>query len=264
MTVPIRIALLTLVIVALAIVGLWLAQRRLIYLPTGSPGSPPEVWQQATATTSDGLELAGWFLPGAPDRPIVIVFHGNAGNRGDRVVLGSRLAEAGLGVAMFDYRGYGGNAGSPSEGGLATDARAMVSWVEEHHPGRDIMYFGESLGAAVAVGVSVERPPHALILRSPFRSLSSVAAVHYPVLPVGLLLWDNYPVAEQIAHVDAPTTVIAGSADGTVPTGQSRDVYQAALDPAEWLLIDGADHNDASLSHGPAVIAAVRRAATQG
>ena len=260
---PTRIALLTLLIVAIAIVGLWLAQRRLIYLPTGAPGDPPEGWQQVTTTTSDGLEPAGWFHPGTPNTPIVIVFHGNAGNRGDRVVLGSRLVDAGMGVAMFDYRGYGGNAGSPSEEGLANDAQAMVGWVEAHQANRDILYFGESLGAAIAVGVSVERPPHALVLRSPFRSLSSVAAAHYPVLPVDLLLWDRYPVADQMELVEAPTTVIAGSADGTVPTDQSRDVFEAARLPAEWVLINGADHNDASLSHGAQVIAAVERAAQQ-
>lgn len=263
MIVPIRIVILTVAIVSVAIGGLWLAQRRLIYLPTGSPGTPPEGWQHATTTTDDGLSLSGWFHPGAPDEPVVIVFHGNAGNRGDRVALGSRIADTGMGVAMFDYRGYGGNAGSPSEDGLAIDARAIVSWVETNHPGREVLYFGESLGAAVAVGLSVERSPVALILRSPFASLPDVASVHYPIVPTGLLLWDNYPVAEQVALVDAPTTVIAGSVDGTVPIDQSRDVFEAAAEPAEWLVIDGADHNDASLTHGQAVIDAIVRAAAQ-
>lgn len=264
MAVPVRIVLIALVVLSVAMVGLWLVQRRLIYLPTGPPGTAPEGWQLPTAATDDGLELSGWFHPGADHEPIVIVFHGNAGNRGDRVVLGSRLVDMGMGVALFDYRGYGGNAGSPSEEGLAADARAMVSWVERHHPSREVLYFGESLGAAVAVGLSVEHPPDALILRSPFTSLPDVASVHYPFLPTDIVLWDDYPVADQVASVDAPTTVIAGSGDRTVPIEQSRGVFEASALPAEWLVIDGADHNDASLTHGQTVVDAIVRAAVDG
>jgi fermentation-respiration switch protein FrsA (DUF1100 family) len=263
MVMPVRIALVVLGVVSIALLALWLGQRRLIYFPTGAPGPPPEGWREVTAATDDGVELAGWFHAGGPTTPIVIVLHGNAGNRGDRMGLGSQLAAAGMGVAMFDYRGYGGNEGSPSEEGLATDARAMASWVEDRHPDRDILYFGESLGAAVAAGLSIDRPPRALILRSPFASLPDVASVHYPVIPTNLLLWDEYPVAKHITQVDSPTTVIAGSADGTVPIEQSQSVFDAALDPAEWVIVEGADHNDPSLSHGPEVIAAIERAAAQ-
>ena len=79
------------------------------------------------------------------------------------------------------------------------------------------MYFGESLGAAVAVGLAVERPPAALVLRSPFTSLADVAAVHYPWLPVRRLLLDRYPSIERIGSVRVPVMVIAGDRDDIVP-----------------------------------------------
>lgn len=252
-----RIALWIGVVVAVAATGLWLLQRRLIYLPAGAPGDPPPGWEAISVTTLDAVTLAGWFRPPPGDGPIVVVFNGNAGNRGDRISLGSRLAAAGYGVVLFDYRGYGGNPGSPSEDGLAADAAAFADWVATGHPGHRVVYFGESLGAAVAVRLATERPPAALVLRSPFTSLGDVAGVHYPFLPVGLLLWDGYPTVERIDDIAVPLLVIAGSADSIVPMDQSRAVYDAAAEPKAWLVIEGADHNDADLVDGERVVAAV-------
>ena len=59
----------------------------------------------------------------------VIVFNGNAGNRAYRSDLASQLAARGLAVLLFDYRGYGENPGSPTEEGLARDARAARRYV---------------------------------------------------------------------------------------------------------------------------------------
>lgn len=84
--------------------------------------------------------------------PVVVVFNRNAGNRGDRADLGSRLAGHGLGVLLTDYRGYGGNPGHPTEEVLARDARAAVAFLENQLPAPSLVYFGESLGAAVAIG----------------------------------------------------------------------------------------------------------------
>ena len=251
----------TLVVVAvgllLAVGALWLFQRRLIYLPAAAVGAPPAGWQEVAFATSDDVRLAGWFWPPESGAPIVIVFNGNAGNRADRLGLGSKLAAEGLGVALFDYRGYGGNAGSPSEDGLAADATAAAAWVGEYHPDHLVVYFGESLGVAVAIRLATERPPAALVLRSPFSSLAGVAAVHYPFLPVRLLLWDEYCSSDRIGHVTVPVTVIAGSADSIVPLEQSRAIHDAAPGPRSWLVIEGADHNDAELVQGDRVVAAV-------
>ena len=240
--------------------GLWLLQRRLIYLPEGDVPPLASVlpgWEQVELTTSDDLTLAGWFTAPPDDAPIVIVFNGNADNRAGRVVLGSRFAAAGYGVLLFDYRGYGGNPGQPTESGLARDARAALDYVEAHAPENPLVYFGESLGAAVAVELASVRPPAALVLRSPFTSLPDAARVHYPFLPVGMLLWDDYPSLARIASVNAPLLVVAGSADTIIPIDQSRTLYEAASEPKDLLVVDGADHNDVALAAGSQMIDAV-------
>lgn len=248
-------------VVVVALVALWVFQRRLIYFPTGDPGSPPTGWLATSVATDDGIELGVWHRVPPTEGAVVVVFNGNAGNRRDRLPLGSALARDGFVVVLFDYRGYGGNEGSPSEPGLASDARAVAAWAREEYPDRPLLFLGESLGAAVAVGEAVERPPDGLVLRSPFTSLADAASANYFGIPTGWLLRDSYPTVDRIEDLDRPVTVVAGTADSIVPISQSHRVFDRAAVPFEWVPVDGADHNDPELNSGPEVIAAVRRLA---
>ena len=83
--------------------------------------------------TEDGKRLGAWYLPatGVQRRPAVLVFNGNGGDRSGRAPLAAGLARMGMSVLLFDYRGYGGNPGPPSEKGLAADARAAQAWLAE-------------------------------------------------------------------------------------------------------------------------------------
>ena len=247
---------------ALILVGIWFLQRRLIYFPTAEvpplsttlPGA-----QVIEINTSDGLALTGWFLATPNPSASVLVLNGNAGNRAHRAPLASALAERGYEVLLFDYRGYGGNEGSPSEEGLALDAKAALTALAEVAAAERFILFGESLGAAVAARLAVESPPAALVLRSPFPSLQAVAAVHYPFLPTRFLLRDRYDIVESVGRIKAPILVIAGSSDSIVPTHLSRAVYEAASGYAHWTLIENADHNDSALSFDRPLIDAVVR-----
>jgi uncharacterized protein len=187
------------------------------------------------------------------------VANGNAGNRSLRAPLARSLAKAGLVVLLFDYRGYGGNRGRPSEDGLARDVRAARRFLideVEVMPER-LLYYGESLGAAVVTELASEHPPAGLVLRSPFVDLASVGRFHYPFLPVGTLLRDRYPLADWLARVRVPTTVVYGSRDSIVPPEQSRAVAAAAAGETRLVEIAGADHNDLALLDGQKLIEAV-------
>ena len=251
--------LLALAVVALAL--LWVFQRRLIYLPMDHAvppaGSVLSGGAELRFTTADGLELNGWLLQpeGGGEWGAVLVFNGNAGHRAYRAPLAEALARAGLAVFLFDYRGYGENPGSPSEGGLRHDADAAVELlVARGYPMERIAYFGESLGAAVAVELATRRRPGAVVLRSPFASLADVARTHYPFLPVRLLLRDRFPSIDRIAALGTPLLVIAGDRDSIVPLRSSRALFDAAAEPKRWLEIAGADHNDLELLAGARMI----------
>jgi uncharacterized protein len=243
-----------LVIVTLVASGLialmWSQQRRLIYFPSPGPVQSATLVLEngidVEFETADAITLDAWYFPARAGATAVLVCNGNAGDRSLRAELAVALNRAGMSVLLFDYRGYGGNTGRPSEEGLASDARAAQAWLASQ-PGVDperIVYFGESLGAAVAVGLAVERPPAALVLRSPFTSLADVGAVHYPWLPVRRLLLDRYPSIERIPSVQAPLLVIAGDRDDVVPASLSRRLYDAAAEPKRFVLVPGAGHND--------------------
>ena len=250
--------------VVVFLLGVWALQRRLIYLPYPSLLERPDdlPFDQVLLRTEDGLELGAWFVAAAPRTPstsTVLIFNGNAGNRSHRAPLAQAFSQAGLSVLLFDYRGYGGNPGRPSERGLLEDALSAYKYLlsrADVDPKR-LIYFGESLGSGVAVALAVRHPPAALILRSPFPSLVAVGRRHYPFLPVATLLRDRYPSIERIADLRAPLLVIVGDSDRIIPPTLSSQLFDAASEPKRWVSIPGADHNDWELLAGETLVKAV-------
>ena len=251
---------------------LWAVQRQLIYFPEAAQVPPAhEVLpggRDVTLRTHDGLELGAWFFPArkgrSPHTPMaVLVAPGNGGSRVGRAGLAEELSDRGLAVLLMDYRGYGGNPGSPTEEGLAADALAAAEALEAlGYPPERTIYFGESLGTGVVAALHVRRPPAGMVLRSPFTELAEVGTHHYPFLPVRLLLRDRFRVVEHLASSDVPVTVIYGDHDTVVPSALSATVADAASALAERMVISGADHND-PVMFGPRVAEAVARLARE-
>jgi pimeloyl-ACP methyl ester carboxylesterase len=255
-------------IVGMVVAVLWGLQRQLVYFPDTTAVPPADDVipgaEDVTLHTADGLELGAWFVPAAGGRDrgmAVLVAPGNGGNRASRAGLATQLARRGLGVLLMDYRGYGGNPGSPTEEGLAADADAAVRALEDlgYPPGRTL-YFGESLGTGVVAALQARHPPAGVVLRSPFPELADVGAHHYPWLPVRTLLRDRFPVEQHLATSDVPVAVVYGDADSVVPTTLSARVADRAPTLVERVVLEGVDHNDAVM-FGPRVADAVLRLA---
>ena len=254
-------------------------QRSLIYFPDSQPVIQPEeagrpAGQVLTIDlrTHDRLTLSGWHLlpdgttaadRAAADRqladgqPVVLYFSGNAGNRAYRGEDFALFTGLGCHVLVFDYRGYGENPGSPSESHLTADAHSVWQYATRQRnvsPSR-IVLFGESLGGAVAVWLAAEQcqasePPRGLALRATFPSLPDVAAMHYPWLPVRLLLVDRYPAVDHISRVTCPLLQIHGTQDTIVPIHLGLKLFDAAPPRSSSALakrlvrLSGAGHND--------------------
>ena len=254
------------VIMALLLV-LWLGQRQLMYFPLSNV--PPiealglDDIEPVAFDTADGLRLSGWlFTVSASDHATtLIVFNGNAGNRAHRVPLATALRSMGLQVLLFDYRGYGENPGSPTEQGLAMDARAAREFLinQRHVDPGSVIYFGESLGTGVAVKLASEHPPEALILRSPYTSMVDVAKYHYSWLPARVMLRDRYDSLALIPSVRTRLLIIAGERDRVVPAEFSRRLYEAASQPKTFVSVPDADHNDDELLTGRMVVDAIAK-----
>jgi fermentation-respiration switch protein FrsA (DUF1100 family) len=250
------------------LVTMWAIQRQFIYFPDSTP-VPPAGQVIAGARdvilhTDDGLELGAWFVPADPAADTgmaALLAPGNGGNREDRAGLAAELSRRGLGVLVMDYRGYGGNPGSPSEAGLAADADAAVATLLKlGYPAERTVYVGESLGTGVVAALQARRPPAGVVLRSPFTELADVGAHHYPWLPVRALLRERFPVLEPLAASRVPVTVIYGGRDSVVPPRLSATVADNAPALVERVVLSGADHND-DVMFGPPVADAVARLA---
>jgi hypothetical protein len=238
-----------LVIYVVLVGSVYLFQRKLQYFPTPDPVPLPrgEAFQglrEVALPTGDGHRLRGWYWPG--EKPLTLVyFPGNGGNRGDRLDWARDFHRLGYGLFLLDYRGYGGNPGTPTETGLYIDAQAAVAWLARE-PGRKLAYLGESLGSSVAVEMATRAAPAGLIIQSGFSSAVAVGQHRYPFLPVDLLMKDRFDSMPKIRGLSCPLLSIHGDLDRAVPPSLGRALYEAAPQPKEWLPVPGAAHNDVS------------------
>ena len=179
------------VLIVLVLVG---CQRSFLYFPDKTAPEPGQPGVQVVKLLSEpDLELVHLYHPPrAPNGPVVVVFHGNAGHAGYRVPKFRALLDAGFGVFFAEYRGYGGNPGRPDETGLTADARAVMAYFQSEgvDPGRIVLY-GESLGAGVAVKMAAEHPVAGVVLEAPYTSIADVAQAHYWYLPARWLVLDK-------------------------------------------------------------------------
>jgi fermentation-respiration switch protein FrsA (DUF1100 family) len=223
-------------------------QSRLLYFPqreiVATPAAVGLAYEDVRLRTSDGVEIAGWWVPGDSLRA-VLFFHGNAGNISGRLPTLRLFHELGFGTLIIDYRGYGNSGGRPTEQGTYRDAEAAWRWLTETQgfPPERIAVFGRSLGGAVAAWLADQHTPGALIVESSFTSVPALAAELYPWLPARLLSRFRYATESVLPRVDAPVLVVHGRGDEIIPFRHGERLYAAAREPKAFLEIPGG-HND--------------------
>ncbi|MBI2822936.1 MAG: alpha/beta hydrolase [Acidobacteria bacterium] len=206
-------------------------------------------------TASDGVRLHGWFCearqgPGGPPDPhtdpmVLLWFHGNAGNVTHRYEMIVALLQLPVRVFIIDYRGYGKSEGSPSEQGLYRDGRAAWDYLTAARAvaPEQIILFGKSLGAAVAVDLATKVQPAGLIVQSGFTSVPDMAAALLPFIP-RFVLRTKMNSLEKIHDVRCPKLFIHSPADEVVPYRLGRRLFAAASEPKEFYEVAGAPHNE--------------------
>jgi len=236
------------------LIGLSFFQNNLLYHPDKSLPDPVTSgvaeMLPLKAQSADGLDLLSWYAGGKPDQPIVVYFHGNAGHIGMRGHKVRPFLDAGYGVLLVGYRGFGGNPGKPSEVGFYADAHAALSIIKESGDGaRPVVFYGESLGTAVATAMAAERAAaghavQALILEAPFPSVTAAAGYYYPFIPVKWLLNDTFDQGSRIAAVSAPVLIFHGDQDKTMPIRFGKALFEVAKSPKQAKWFEGAGHNN--------------------
>lgn len=193
-------------------------------------------------TTEDGEELRAFWKRPDDGRTLVLYFHGNGGSLWNRRFRADALGEDGRGVLMVSYRGYSGSTGSPTEEGLHKDARAAYTFAREHVAPERILAYGESLGTGVVMRLAAENPLGALVLDAPFTAAADVAARLYPIVPVRLLMLDQFRSIDLVDEVSAPALVMHGRRDHVVPFDNGRALYEALPGPKRFLAFPDSGH----------------------
>jgi fermentation-respiration switch protein FrsA (DUF1100 family) len=225
---------------------LYFPERVLATTPAELGLTAEEVWLQ----TADGVRLYGYWLPGRGQR-LVVWFHGNAGNISHRLPHARLLLDRfGLDQLLVDYRGYGRSHGRPSETGLYRDGLAVyAAALRRGYRPEQIVLFGRSLGAAVAIEVARQQPAGAVILETAFLSIPSLARALYPWVPP-VLVRSRFDNAAKIRQVLAPKLIVHGDRDEVVPLAHGQRLFDLAPEPKRFGLIQGAGHNDLVLVGG--------------
>jgi fermentation-respiration switch protein FrsA (DUF1100 family) len=238
---------LMLVIYGAACGYLFIYQRNLIYHPDKQYVAPnaeklPDV-QEITLKTEDGLTLDGWYVPSKNDK-IVLYFNGNKSGMHLHENFYAEIVKAGYGLLTFNYRGYGKNAGEPSEQGLYDDAHAAISYLQKKKiPLESVIFLGRSLGSGVAMQMATEYLPHALVLISPYSSIAAVAKMKFPYIPIDLLLLDKFDSLSKAAQIASPTFIFHGSDDTLISPSEGEKLHQAIHD-SKLFIYENQDHNN--------------------
>jgi fermentation-respiration switch protein FrsA (DUF1100 family) len=199
-------------------------------LPSGSRFVP--------VSTADGLTMKGILSPGRPDRPLLLVFHGNGSSAATAMRWLAPLGQDGYRILAAEYRGYSGNAGRPSEAGLRADARAFLAAARAEAAGQPVWVIGHSLGGGVGLSLSRVEKLDLLITVGTFTRLRDMApAIARALVP------DEYRNIDAVKAIDEPLFIIHGVRDDVVPWQQGEALHKAAAGKlgCSFVLRDG-DH----------------------
>jgi uncharacterized protein len=227
---------------------LYVTQRSLMYFPDTNHVTPAQAGlaqaEEIALTAADGVGITAWHVAPKDGKPVILYFHGNGGALHYRVERFKKLIADGIGLVALEYRGFGGNGGTPSEHGLIADAEAAYAFAAARYPAKQIVLWGESLGSGVAVALAAEKPVGRVILEAPFTSTAAVASLRYWYIPVRLLMKDQFHSDERIGKVTAPLLILHGFQDKTVPYAMGERLFELANQPKHIVKFLDGGHED--------------------
>jgi fermentation-respiration switch protein FrsA (DUF1100 family) len=204
-------------------------------------------YQKVKIRTKDGLDLHSFFSTKLQNKDkCVLIFPGNAGHASQRFEKFNFLKKAGYRLFFLEYRGYGNNVGKPSERGFYQDAHAAVNFLyEQGFTDSDIVLYGESLGAAVAIESSLNHDFHAIVLEAPFMSVFKVARDKYKFfVPFEFLVKDKFKSYAKINNIVSPILIMHGTEDEVVDFSHGESLFSLAPEPKQKIFVRGGSHNN--------------------
>lgn len=229
--------------------------NKLFYFPTKDmPATPKDrglVYENVTFSTSDDVQLHGWFLPVAKGQSVkgtVVFSHGNAGSIGHHLPFTDWLPRNGYQLLMYDYRGFGKSGGAPSREGLIRDVEAAFAYslTRKEIAGGKIYSFGHSLGGAKSiVALTRAKVPglRAVITDGTFASYEGMAEIMAGNFGKNLVS-DELSPKSAVAKLPVPLLMVHGTTDEVVPLSQGKELFAAARPRKTFYEVPGGRHGD--------------------
>ena len=191
---------------------------------------------------SGDSELVAWKIAPPAASQWILHCHGNGGNIDGRLELAQEFCRRGIGVVLFDYRGYGRSSGSiRQESELFQDAQAVYDRLAQLH--QPIWIYGESLGGGVASYLAEKNECRGLVLQSTFTSFTERAGENYPFLPISLISRFRLNTRARLAQLKCPVLVIHGNRDEVIGFHHGQALYAAAKEPKAWVPVENGHHD---------------------
>jgi uncharacterized protein len=242
-------------IVVLKLVVLW-AQPKMAFFPYRGIQETPDAagvkYSDHWITTADGVRLHAWSLQHPSPRAQILYWHGNGGNLSLWMPVLADLHARRLSVFAVDYRGYGASEGKPSESGIYRDGEAAAAYFAERlqKPNVPTIYWGRSLGCAVASYMAAKTAPSGLVLESPFPDVAFLFADNPLMRVLSAFSTYRFATTTHLRRYSGPLLVVHGDADSIIPFAAGQRVFEAAASTAKtFAVLRGADHNDVYASH---------------
>ena len=236
-----------------AVLLLWATQSQQVFMTGESRLYTAEVdsriFAERSISTADGLRLESLQLTHAPaPNRYWMLFCPPAGasTRVRRIQEHlQQLWSLGYNVLAFDYRGFGYNAGTPTEAGLYSDASDAYRYLvaEQRVPGSRIILSGRSLGASVAIDLATRVEAGGVLLFSPIDSVPDVATRFYPWAPVRRLTRYQFDSRSKASAIKQPVVLVYGAPDRFMPLSDARSLFDEFRGPKRMLETNGNHHH---------------------
>jgi uncharacterized protein len=230
-------------------------QGDLIFRPTrdtwwGYQNAGLQYEERFVPVGANGDRLHAFWAP-ADDKaaPVLLYLHGARWNLTGSVTRIERWRKLGFSVLAIDYRGFGKSTGeSPSEQLSYEDAQAAWDYLVKAAPGRERYIVGHSLGGAIAVELALRRPEASgVVLEATFTSIRDmVQYTAWRMLPVGLILTQEFDTIAKIPKIRPPLIVVHGTSDTVVPFEMGERLFAAAPGPKRFIRVEGGNHHNLS------------------
>lgn len=218
--------------------------------PTGV-AIPPDYglsYEPLRIPTASDHDLGAWYCPGRQAGPVVLLFHGYAQDKTSVLPEAAAFHDLGLSCLLVDFRGSGESSASHTTLGMheSKDVAAAFHYIRDRLPGRRIILFGQSMGAAAilrAIRTDATIVPDAIVLESVFDSMLRTAMNRFsmmrmPAFPNAhlLLFWGGrqfgfnafrHNPAVYARSVTCPSLIFQGSTDARARPQDARRVFDA-------------------------------------